>query len=74
MISNQDIEGISEDNDLKNNVNQLYEDRCEHSYSTFLLHAIDVGWLEGTRFFIEIGADLHLCMLWEPLPLGLADL
>jgi ankyrin repeat protein len=72
MISNQDIEGISKDNDLKNNVNQLHEDRCEYSYSTFLLHAIDVGWIEGTRFFIEIGADLHLCLPWEPLPLGLA--
>ena len=72
MISSQDIKEIRRNNDVKSNVNKLHQDRCEHSYSTFLLHAIDVGWVEGTRFFIEIGADIDLCLPWEPLPLGLA--
>ena len=72
IISSNNLEDLRKDNTVKNNVNKLYEDRCKHSYSTFLLHTIEEGWLEGTRFLIEIGADIHLCLPWEPMPLGLA--
>jgi ankyrin repeat protein len=37
-----------------------------------LLYTIDQRWIQGVRFFIKVGADVHLCLPWEPTPLGLA--
>jgi ankyrin repeat protein len=73
-IKAKDLQRMEEVVNTDNVINQLCErnDLNEYKFSTPLLYSIQEGWHQGISFLIDCGANVQLCLGWEPTPLGLA--